>query len=71
MPTDTVHFTFVIYTRAQSLRAARARADAQRLATLEARVDSIGEEIVDNEAAIRQIDLVVAEMLQIVRRRER
>jgi hypothetical protein len=71
MPTDTVHFTFVICTNGRLLQEARARADAQRLANLEARVDSIGEEVMDNETAIRQIDAVVAEMLQIVRRRAR
>jgi hypothetical protein len=69
MPTETIHFKFMIYTNGRLLKEARARADAQRLANLEARVDSIGEEVMDNESAIRQIDAVVEEMLQIVRRR--
>jgi hypothetical protein len=71
MPTDTFHLTFVIATNSQRLRAACAgvRADAQRLAASEGRVDSIGEEVIDNEAAMRQADAVVAEMLQVVRRR--
>lgn len=64
--TDIVHDT-----KPKHPQAVRARADAQRLATLEARAYRIGEMVIDNEAAIRQVDAIVEEMLQIVRRTAR
>lgn len=68
MSTGTVHFTFLIDSAAPNPRAARALADAQRLAALEARVDRVWGDPMDDDTAIRQIDAVVAQMLQIVRR---